>query len=151
MYAKDVQWSVLRRRRVERGWRDHEARLPVTFLIITLDSSWGSTAPRPSEIRGVNSFCCGDMAGRKPSMNSIRIVESQGSRSQLVSVVEMTVIRARNFPRIEATFGGKRESFITITYGATTKETKTKRRSKKTKIIHIDRRTAVWDQRRDAL
>ncbi|KAH9015614.1 hypothetical protein EDB84DRAFT_1679874 [Lactarius hengduanensis] len=53
-------------------------------------------------------------------MDSTRIAESQGSRSQPVSV-EMTVVRARN---IETTFDGKREFFVTIAYGATAKKTK---------------------------
>jgi len=55
----------------------------------------------------------------------------------------LLVLRARNVPHIKTTFGGKREFFITIAYGATTKKTK-----KRTKI---EGQTAVWNERLDAL
>ncbi|KAH9069709.1 hypothetical protein EDB83DRAFT_2550976, partial [Lactarius deliciosus] len=93
------------------------------------NSSANSTAPRPSGI-------------------STQITESQGSRSQPVSV-EVTVIRAHNVPQFKTTFGGKREYFVTITYGATTETTK-KQIEKSTKSVHIDGQMAVWDQRLDA-
>ncbi|KAH9051831.1 WD40-repeat-containing domain protein [Lactarius vividus] len=86
------------------------------------------------------------MACQKPPMGSTQIARSQGSRSQPVSV-RMAVIRARNVPHIKATFGGKRESFVTIAYGTTTKKTK-KQNKERTKSVHVDgRRTA--DQRLD--
>ncbi|KAH8979003.1 hypothetical protein EDB92DRAFT_445415 [Lactarius akahatsu] len=82
-----------------------------------------------------------------PSMGSTQIAESQGSQSQPISV-GVTVIRARNIPHIKTTFGRKRELFVTIAYGATTKKTK-KQTEKRTKTVHIDGQTAVWDQRLD--
>ncbi|KAH8977931.1 hypothetical protein EDB92DRAFT_1821947 [Lactarius akahatsu] len=84
-----------------------------------------------------------------PSMGSTQIAESQGSQSQPISV-GVTVIRARNIPHIKTTFGRKRELFVTIAYGATTKKTK-KQTEKRTKTVHIDGQTAVWDQRLDPL
>ncbi|KAH9041453.1 hypothetical protein EDB84DRAFT_959876 [Lactarius hengduanensis] len=94
---------------------------------IPLDPSSGSTAFRPTGI-------------------STQIAESQGSQSQPISV-GVTVIRARNIPHIKTTFGRKREFFVTIAYGATTK--KTEKHEKRTKSVRIDGRTAVWDQRLD--
>ncbi|KAH9025480.1 hypothetical protein EDB84DRAFT_1580022 [Lactarius hengduanensis] len=99
-------------------------------------------------MRRVNPFSCGAMASQIPSVNRIRIAKSQGSLSQPVTV-EMAVIRARNVPYIKTTFGGKRESFLTIAHGATAKKTK-KQSKKRTKSVHIDGRTAVWDQMLDA-
>ncbi|KAH9041769.1 hypothetical protein EDB85DRAFT_2271944, partial [Lactarius pseudohatsudake] len=93
------------------------------------NSSAGSTAPRPSEI-------------------STQIAGSQGSRSQPLSV-EVTVLRARNVPQFKTTFGGKREYFVTITYGATTKKTK-KQTKKRTKSAQIEGQIVAWDQRLDA-
>ncbi|KAH9083319.1 hypothetical protein EDB83DRAFT_2546969 [Lactarius deliciosus] len=84
----------------------------------------------------------------RPSGIHTQITGSQGSRSRPVSV-EVTVLRARNVPQFKAIFGGKREYFVTITYGATTKKTK-KQTKKRTKSVHIDGQTAVWDQRLDA-
>ncbi|KAH8994773.1 hypothetical protein EDB83DRAFT_2325109 [Lactarius deliciosus] len=92
-------------------------------------SSAGSTAPRPTGI-------------------STQITGSQGSRSQPLSV-EVTVLRARNVPELKTTFGGKREYFVTITYGATTKKIK-KQAKKRTKSVHIDGQTLTWDERLDA-
>ncbi|KAH9069403.1 hypothetical protein EDB83DRAFT_2674423 [Lactarius deliciosus] len=103
------------------------------------NSSAGSTAPRPS---GIRTF------GQKSSMDSTQIAESQGSRSQPLSV-EVTVLRARNVPQFKTTFGGKREYFVTITYGTTTKKTK-KQTKRKTKSVQIDGQTVAWDQRLDA-
>ena len=57
----------------------------------------------------------------------------------------MLVLRADNVPYIK-TFGVKREYFVTISHGVTTKKT-----TKKTKSVQIDGGTAVWDQRLDAL
>ncbi|KAH9028780.1 hypothetical protein EDB85DRAFT_2276308 [Lactarius pseudohatsudake] len=91
-------------------------------------------------MRRVNPFSCGAMASQIPSVNRIRIAKSQGSLSQPVTV-EMAVIRARNVPYIKTTFGGKRESFLTIAHGATAKKTK-KQSKKRTKSVHIDGRTA---------
>ncbi|KAH9033897.1 hypothetical protein EDB85DRAFT_2274616, partial [Lactarius pseudohatsudake] len=82
-----------------------------------------------------------------PSMGSTQIAESQGSQSQLISV-GVTVIRARNVPLFKTTFGRKRAFFVTIAYGVTTKKTK-KQTEKRTKGVHIDGQTAVWDQRLD--
>ncbi|KAH9047049.1 hypothetical protein EDB84DRAFT_1575489 [Lactarius hengduanensis] len=93
------------------------------------NSSTGSTAPRPSEI-------------------STPIAGSQGGRSQPLSV-EVTVLRARNVPQFKTTFGGKREYFVTITYGTTTKKTK-KQTKKRTKSAQIDGQIVAWDQRLDA-
>ncbi|KAH9045878.1 hypothetical protein EDB83DRAFT_1549999 [Lactarius deliciosus] len=93
-----------------------------------ISNSSGSTATRPSGI-------------------STQISKSQGSQSQPISV-GVTVIRARNVPHIKTTFGRKREFFVTIAYGATTKKTK-KQTEKRTKSVRIDGRTAVWDQRLD--
>ncbi|KAH8980782.1 hypothetical protein EDB92DRAFT_1820451 [Lactarius akahatsu] len=104
------------------------------------NSSPGSTAPRRSGIR---------MFGQNPSMDSTQIAGSQGSRSQPLSV-EVTVLRARNVPQFKTTFGGKREYFVTITYGATTKKTK-KQTKKRTKSAQIDGQIVAWDQRLDAL
>ncbi|KAH9015620.1 hypothetical protein EDB84DRAFT_1443387, partial [Lactarius hengduanensis] len=59
------------------------------------------------------------------------------------------IIRAHNVPQFKTTFGGKREYFVTITYGATTKKTK-RQTEKSTKSVHIDGQMAVWDQRLDA-
>ncbi|KAH9028779.1 hypothetical protein EDB85DRAFT_1589288 [Lactarius pseudohatsudake] len=86
----------------------------------------------------------------RPSGIHTQIPGSQGtsSRSRPVSV-EVTVLRARNVPQFKKTFGGKREYFVTITYGTTTKKTK-KQNKKRTKSVHIDGQTAVWDQRLDA-
>ncbi|KAH9069678.1 hypothetical protein EDB83DRAFT_2518039 [Lactarius deliciosus] len=92
-------------------------------------SSAGSTAPRPTGI-------------------STQITGSQGSRSQPLSV-EVTVLRAHNVPDLKTTFRGKREYFVTITYGATTKKTK-KQAKKRTKSVHIDGQTLTWDERLDA-
>ncbi|KAH9025479.1 hypothetical protein EDB84DRAFT_1677898, partial [Lactarius hengduanensis] len=99
---------------------------------MTLDPSSAGSTPRPSGIH-------------------TQIPGSQGtsSRSRPVSV-EVTVLRARNVPQFKKTFGGKREYFVTITYGTTTKKTK-KQNKKRTKSVHIDGQTAVWDQRLDAL
>ncbi|KAH9055074.1 hypothetical protein EDB87DRAFT_1355503 [Lactarius vividus] len=83
----------------------------------------------------------------RPSGISTQIIGSQGSRSQPVSV-EVTVLRAHNVPQFKTTLGGKREYFVTITYGATTEKTK-KQTKKSTKSVHIDGQTAVWDQRLD--
>ncbi|KAH8988073.1 quinon protein alcohol dehydrogenase-like superfamily [Lactarius akahatsu] len=125
-----------------------------------------------SETRGVNPFCCGEMAGQTPSIDRIRIAKSQGSRSQPVSVemagaysnpkpvlqasslneylISFLVIRARNVPHIKTTFGGKREFFLTIAHRATAMKTK-KQSKKRTKSVHIDDgRMAVWDQMLDA-
>ncbi|KAH9053288.1 hypothetical protein EDB87DRAFT_1574387 [Lactarius vividus] len=88
------------------------------------------------------------MFGQKPSMGSTKIAESQGSQSQPISV-GLTVIRARNIPHIKTTLGRKREFFVTIAYGGTTKKTK-KQTEKRTKSVHIDGQTAVWDQELDA-
>ncbi|KAH9069684.1 hypothetical protein EDB83DRAFT_2550963 [Lactarius deliciosus] len=90
--------------------------------------SAGSTAPRPTGI-------------------STQITGSQGS-SQPLSV-EVTVLRAHNVPQLRTTFGRKREYFITISYGATTKKTK-KQAKKRTKSVHIDGQTLTWDERLDA-
>ncbi|KAH9020771.1 hypothetical protein EDB84DRAFT_554313 [Lactarius hengduanensis] len=84
-----------------------------------------------------------------PSVGSTQIAESQGSQSQPISV-GVTVIRARNVPHIKTSFGRKREFFVTIAYGATTKKTK-RQTEKRTKGVHIDGQTAVWDQRLDTL
>ncbi|KAH9069698.1 hypothetical protein EDB83DRAFT_2550971 [Lactarius deliciosus] len=92
-------------------------------------SSAGSAAPQPSGI-------------------STQITGSQGSRSQPLSV-EVTVLRARNVPQLRTTFGRKREYFVTISYGATTKKTK-KQAKKRTKSVHIDGQTLTWDERLDA-
>ncbi|KAH8988069.1 hypothetical protein EDB92DRAFT_2104782, partial [Lactarius akahatsu] len=83
-----------------------------------------------------------------PSGISTQITGSQGSRSQPLSV-DVTVLRARNVPQLKTTFGGKREYFVSITFAATTKETK-KRLTKRTKSVHIDGQTLAWDQRLDA-
>ncbi|KAH9047040.1 hypothetical protein EDB84DRAFT_1673774, partial [Lactarius hengduanensis] len=104
------------------------------------NSSAGSTAPRRSGIR---------MFGQNLSMDSTQIAGSQGSRSQPLSV-EVTVLRARNVPQFKTTFGGKREYFVTITYGATTKKTK-KQTKRRTKSAQIDGQIVAWDQRLDAL
>ncbi|KAH8990557.1 hypothetical protein EDB92DRAFT_759389 [Lactarius akahatsu] len=112
-----------------------------------ISDSPGSTAPRPSKMRGANPFSCGAKASQIPYVKRIRIAKSQGSRSQQISV-EMIVIRARNVPHIKTTVGGKREPFVTIAHGATTK--KTKEEAKRTKSVHIDGRTLGWDQRLDA-
>ncbi|KAH9040717.1 hypothetical protein EDB85DRAFT_66772 [Lactarius pseudohatsudake] len=109
---------------------------------VVVSNSPGSTAPRPSEIGGVNPFCCGVTFGQKPSTGSTQNAESRG-RSQ----VEVTVLRARNVPHIKTTFGRKREFFVTIAYGATTKTEK--QTKKRTKSVHTDGQTAVWDQRLD--
>ncbi|KAH8991008.1 hypothetical protein EDB92DRAFT_706652 [Lactarius akahatsu] len=87
------------------------------------------------------------MPGQKLSMVSTQIAESRGSQSQPIGV-GVTVIRARNIPHIKTTFGRKREFFVTIAYGATTKKTE-KQTEKRTKSVRIDGRTAVWDQRLD--
>ncbi|KAH9057287.1 hypothetical protein EDB87DRAFT_1823798, partial [Lactarius vividus] len=79
---------------------------------------------------------------------STKIAESQGSQSQPISV-GLTVIRACNIPHIKTTLGRKREFFVTIAYGGTTKKTK-KQTEKRTKSVHIDGQTAVWDQELDA-
>ncbi|KAH8994777.1 hypothetical protein EDB83DRAFT_1022581 [Lactarius deliciosus] len=68
---------------------------------------------------------------RRPSGIHTQITESHGSRS------------------LPTTFGGKREYFVTITYGATMKKTK-KQSKTRTKSVQIDGQTAVWDQRLDA-
>ncbi|KAH8988084.1 hypothetical protein EDB92DRAFT_2104794, partial [Lactarius akahatsu] len=99
----------------------------------TVSNSPGS-APRPSEIGGVNY---GATFGQKPSMGSTRNAESQGGRSQ----VEVTVLRARNVPHIKTTFGRKKEFFVTIAYGATTKTGK--QTKKRTKGVHTDGQTAL--------
>ena len=55
------------------------------------------------------------------------------------------MVRADNIPHIK-TFGVKREYFVTISHGVTTKKT-----MKKTRGVQIVGGTAVWDQRLDAL
>ncbi|KAH9061812.1 hypothetical protein EDB83DRAFT_2552173, partial [Lactarius deliciosus] len=100
----------------------------------------GSTAPRPSEIGGVNY---GATFGQKPSTGSTQNAESRRGRSR----VEVTVFQARNVPHIKTTFGKKRKFFVTIAYGATTKTRK--QTKKRTKSVHTDGQTAVWDQRLD--
>ena len=57
----------------------------------------------------------------------------------------MLVLRAQNVPYIK-TFGAKREYFVTMSHGVTTKTT-----TKKTRSVQIEGDTAVWDQRLDAL
>ena len=96
-------------------------------------------------------------SGQEPLTHSTQIIESQSQLGR----VEVTgayliptrstvckyllVLRAHNVPHIKA-FGVKREYFVTIIDGATTKKT-----MKKTKSIQIVGDTAVWDQRLDAL
>ncbi|KAH9013006.1 hypothetical protein EDB84DRAFT_914139 [Lactarius hengduanensis] len=99
-------------------------------------------------MRGVIPFCRGAMIGQRSSMDGTRVAKSQGSRSQTVSV-EMAVVRAPNVPHLKTTFGGKREFFVTVTYGVM-KKTK-KQTKKRTKSVHSGGRTARWDQRLDAL
>ena len=57
----------------------------------------------------------------------------------------MLVLRAHGVPIIK-TFGVKKEYFVTISDGVTTKKT-----MKKTKSVQIQGETVVWDQRLDAL
>ncbi|KAH8990562.1 hypothetical protein EDB92DRAFT_2103973, partial [Lactarius akahatsu] len=61
--------------------------------------------------------------------------------------VEVTVLQARNVPHIKTTFGKKREFFVTVACGATTKTRKQTKKS--TKSVHTDGQTAVWDQTLD--
>ncbi|KAH9028769.1 hypothetical protein EDB85DRAFT_1586350 [Lactarius pseudohatsudake] len=96
-------------------------------------------------MRGVIPFCRGAMIGQRSSMDGTRIAKSQGSRSQTVSV-EMAVVRAPNVPHLKTTFGGKRDFFVTVTYGVM-KKTK-KQTKKRTKSVHSGGRTA--DQTLDA-
>ncbi|KAH9052646.1 hypothetical protein EDB87DRAFT_1581588 [Lactarius vividus] len=109
-----------------------------------------NTFPLSAEMehRQIISNVSGSSASR-PSGMSTQIAESQGSQSQPISV-GLTVIRARNIPHIKTTFGRKREFFVTIAYGETTKKTK-KQTEKRTKSVHIDRLTAVWDQELERL
>jgi len=58
----------------------------------------------------------------------------------------LLVLRARNVPQFKTILGVKREYFVTIAYGATTKKTK-----KRTKGVQIEGQTAVWNERLDAL
>jgi hypothetical protein len=57
------------------------------------------------------------------------------------------VLRADNIPRIKA-FGVKREYFVTIAYGATTKKIKKKTRNV---TVQIEGQTAFWNQTLDPL
>jgi hypothetical protein len=68
-------------------------------------------------------------------------IESQGGQLR----VEVTVLRADNIPRIKA-FGVKREYFVTIAYGATTKKIKKKTRNV---TVQIEGQTAFWNQTLD--
>ncbi|KAH9040708.1 hypothetical protein EDB85DRAFT_2272220, partial [Lactarius pseudohatsudake] len=103
---------------------------------IVVSNSPGSTRPRPSEVGGVDPFCCEVTFGQTPSTGSTQNAESRGGRSQ----VEVTVLRARNVPHIKTTFGKKREFFVTIAYGATTKTEK--QTKKRTKSVRTDGQTA---------
>ncbi|KAH8996507.1 hypothetical protein EDB86DRAFT_1006473 [Lactarius hatsudake] len=121
---------IIRRFSYKRLLQDMDHRQTMSSSPRSDPSSAGSTAPRPSG-------------------TSTQITGSQGSRSQPLSV-EVTVLRARNVPQLRTTFGGKREYFVTITFGAITKKTK-KQNKKRTKCAQIDGQTLTWDQGLDAL
>ncbi|KAH9030075.1 hypothetical protein EDB84DRAFT_1676992, partial [Lactarius hengduanensis] len=116
------------------------ALIPIIHLFCVQKALPIWTTGKPSRI---------PMFVQKPSMDSTQIAGSQGSRSQPLSV-EVMVLRACNVPQFKTTFGGKREYFVTITYGTTTKKTK-KQTKKRTKSAQIDGQIVAWDQRLDAL
>ncbi|KAH9017272.1 hypothetical protein EDB85DRAFT_678770 [Lactarius pseudohatsudake] len=77
-------------------------------------------------------FCVAKNCSRTPSLDSAQIAESQGDLR-----VEVTILRARNVPRIKKRFGLKRQFFVTVTDGET---------EKKTGSVQIDGRTAQWNE-----
>ncbi|KAH8993489.1 hypothetical protein EDB92DRAFT_1854450, partial [Lactarius akahatsu] len=61
------------------------------------------------------------MLAQGPSLDGNQIAEWQGGSSQLR--VEVTVLQARNIPRIKKQFGLKRQFFVFVTSQVTTQKT----------------------------
>src|SRR6266702_3101082 len=77
-----------------------DGHYPVTFLIVTHYSSQGPSASQNAGRGCVSPFCCTTTLDQDPSLNSIQIAKSQGSRSQLrVEVTSMYLIPNSLMPR----------------------------------------------------